>query len=97
MIVVQLINEMVNDLRAVTIQFRTMKRKGFCTILTYQESNTEKQGLSHLVSSRPLVVENWYTVKRSLVYADMCVEEYYSTDILLAKKEVMLGNGIPLK
>jgi hypothetical protein len=77
MIVVKLINnEMVNDSRAVTIRFRTLKRKGFCTILTHQESNIEKQGLSHLVSSRPLVVENWYTVKRSLVYAEMCVEQY---------------------
>ena len=69
---------MVNS-RAVTIQFRTLKRKGFCTILTHQESYTggKKQGLSHLVSTRPLVVENWYTVKRSLVYAEMCVEQYY--------------------
>jgi hypothetical protein len=55
MIVVQLIKEIVNDSRALTVQFRTLKRKGFCTILTHQESNIEKQGLSHLVSTRPLV------------------------------------------
>ncbi len=85
MIVVQLIIEMVNDSRAVTIQFefRTLKRKRFCTILTHQESNIKRQGLSHLDSSRPLLSKTG--IQKNEVYVEMCVEEYYSTGILLAK------------
>ncbi len=84
-IVVQLINEMVNDSRAVTIQFRTLKKKGFCTILTHQELNIEKQGLSHLVSTRPLVSKTGIQKNEVKFIVEMCVEEYYSTGILLAK------------